>query len=98
MTEDQALELLRAAGWTCIPPARDRPPEPAVGQVWVSSKPRTEARTVVELRLNSWGEDVVAFTTPSGGGAVILAHTWRTWVRKSGARPTPAVQTHIGLG
>lgn len=64
---EAAVELLRAAGWLLIPPAGEALPEPAVGQVWRSSKPRVEPRTIIAVGMvRGWGSaQCVSFTSPS---------------------------------
>lgn len=86
MTIPQAVELLRANGWTVIPPASGQIPDPEAGQVWVSPKPRVEPRTVVKIgphRSYPWsGDKCVHFTTPKRqpdqwGPPCITFETWR---------------------
>jgi hypothetical protein len=87
-----AVDFLRANGWTCIPPADPDAaiPEPAVGQMWRSPKPRIEPRTIV--RIGPWmgwdSSECVVFTVPSESHQLGLnPASWAAWVRKSGARP-----------
>ena len=96
---DAAVLLLREAGWTCIPPVDPNAaiPEPAVGQVWRSPKPRVEPRTVLSVGAAArgiWpGQVVVGFSTPTRqphekwGPLILHTEGWRAWARKSGARP-----------
>lgn len=92
---EKAAEMLRAAGWTVVPPRPAAMPEPAVGQVWVSSKPRVEPRTIVKIGpARGWGDrNCVHFTAPSDapnapwGPRRLNTEGWNAWVRKSGAVP-----------
>ena len=96
---DAAVLLLREAGWTCIPPVDPNAaiPEPAVGQVWRSPKPKIEPRTVLSVGMDkrAWssGRVVVGFSTPTRqphekwGPLILPIETWKAWARKSEARP-----------
>lgn len=88
---DNAASLLRRHGWTVVPPAPERLPEPEAGQVWVSPKPRIQPRTIVKIdasRSYPWaGSKCVYFTTPSGRSTHLPPDGWRAWVRNSDARP-----------
>lgn len=95
MSDPQSMATaLRALGWTCVPPAAEAPPEPAVGQVWVAAKTRTLPRTVMGIGTCPWwpSEAVcVFFRTPGHKqgerDSVLPPWSWRSWVSKSGARP-----------
>ncbi len=96
---DAAAALLRAAGWTCIPPVSpgDVIPEPATDQVWISPKRGVEPRTVVRVGSHRAypGTVAVFFTTPTRPGGeygppALPIKSWEAWVRKSGARPSTA--------
>lgn len=96
---DQALELLRKSGWTCIAPDRPKDviPDPIEGQVWHSPKPQIEPRTIVRVgshRAYPWaGPHCVGYTSrskpphPEWGPHTMSPGAWRSWARKSGARP-----------
>jgi hypothetical protein len=98
---NQAATLLRELGWTCIPPVdpSEAIPEAKIGQVWISPKPRVEARTVVWIgasRTQPWaGDKCVGFTTPTRkphekwGPSKLTPEAWAQWAKKSGARPVP---------
>lgn len=102
MTEiEQAAKLLRAAGWIVHPPQAEEIPEPQVGQVWVSSNPRVEPRTVVEIGPHRYGPAnwvYVYFTSkskpidPKWGASKLDIEAWRKWARTSGARPVEKVE------
>lgn len=95
MDLEGAAVMLREAGWTVLPPPAEKPPEPQVGQVWVSPKRRVEPRTVVKIGPHRcWSGDVecVHFTAPSDapskwGPRALHRAAWDSWVKKSGARP-----------
>lgn len=90
MTDEQMIETLRARGYTVLPPASEDIPEPAVGQVWRSSNPRIEPRTVVRIGHNGWyGEDAVLFDrgTPLERPHALHRYSFIRWAQKSGARP-----------
>jgi hypothetical protein len=88
-----ALAVLRAEGWTVIAPVDPSIPDPSVGQVWVSPSAKIEPRTVTKLAPHRWypsGDTCVYFATPSGRTSSLHPATWRSWARKSGARPQTA--------
>ena len=93
MSESQEVlaEILRAAGWTVIPPVDPNAaiPEPAVGQVWVSPKPRVLPRTVTKIAPHRWwpSYQCIYFTAQGSVTDALNPMAWRAWARKSGARP-----------
>lgn len=87
-----ALNVLRTAGWTCIPRVDPKAaiPKPEVGQIWISPKPRVAARTVVKIAPHKWypsGVMCVYFTTPDGRASYLHTASWHEWARKAQARP-----------
>ena len=94
----KAADGLRRVGWTVIAPVDPAAaiPAPKPGQVWVSPKPRVEARTVHHIGTNlHWpgdGPNCIYFTYYPGTPRDERPHclrpsVWLAWVRKSGARP-----------
>ena len=90
-----AIALLKAKGYTVIPPPDDDMPELAVGQVWTSPNARHKSRTITAIRPAYNGRPVgtIEFTRPSASpGAerpydTVLASHWRRWARRTGSRP-----------
>lgn len=98
-TLDAAAERLRAVGWKCIPPVDPNAEiqKPEEGQVWVSPKPRTSARTVTKVAPHRWypsGDMCVYFTTPDGRSSALHHTRWNDWARKSQARPEMTDELH----
>lgn len=94
ITIEAALMVLRTSGWTCIPPRtpEDAIPDPAVGQVWHSTRPRGRAlpRRVIDVGSNdAWPGDKCVYWVVDGEieGGVLNPRSWRAWVRVHGARP-----------
>lgn len=89
---ERAVSLLRGLGWLVTPPPAEKPPEPVVGQTWVSPKPGVKARTIVAIGPHRWWHDepCVSFTRAGEEGVhpnVLRPSAWRAWVAKSDARP-----------
>lgn len=88
-----AAERLRALGWVGVEPVDPKAaiPEPQPGQVWISPRPRMEARTVVNIApARGWASSrCVYFTWPGSPDRVHVLNPegWRAWVKKSCARP-----------
>ena len=89
---EHAVDLLRANGWTVIPPApsAESIPEQQAGQVWASPKLTVNSRTIVKVE-SGYGagrEDWVHFTSPGDYSSILSSiESWKSWARNSGARP-----------
>lgn len=92
--EDQRWRLVR------VPDPAEAVPEPTVGQVWVSPKPRVEVRTVTGLSPDRWWPADglwVYFTVPNGTYEHSLhLMVWTAWARRAGARPAATQATVTG--
>jgi hypothetical protein len=92
MSEEQALQdaaaLLRAAGWTVMPPASENIPEPKPGDVWVSPSATVKPRTVLEIT-SRYGRAIRYKIRVYGGWTTRSCERggWAAWARVTGARP-----------
>ena len=88
---DVAIAQLRAAGWTVTPPLAETV-HIEVGQVWISPRPKEEARTVVRFGRHRWypsaGDQAVFFTTATQGVEQDKGYpkfAFACWIVESGA-------------
>jgi hypothetical protein len=84
-----AAERLRALGWVCVAPVDPEAaiPEPQAGQVWVSPRPRVEARTVVKIGSHPRTGVRAVYFAVGPNQRFMHMEGWRAWAKKSSARP-----------
>lgn len=91
LTEQEAVQVLAALD--AVDPLRavssDAVPEPQAGQVWRSPKPKTPPRHVSRIATHrTWNGLRVYFRlTGDTRERSVSPASWRSWARKSGARP-----------
>lgn len=87
--QNESAVFLRSCGWVCIPPTvtAEEPPEPAPGQLWVSSSPSVLQRRVIHVEPQRWIGKVSYYRGREASVRYCRRDGWEKWAKDCDARP-----------